>query len=81
MLEVMHQIRLKHILAYFLKARTAEAKKQPLLSNGPYTRSRGTCYVRCDVSGSTLRIYNEVLTPLQLELNRVFGIGSWQERN
>jgi hypothetical protein len=29
------------IVAYLLKARTVEAEKQPLLGNGPYTRSRG----------------------------------------
>jgi hypothetical protein len=37
-------------VAYLLKARTVEAEKQPLLSNGPYTRSSGTCHVRRDVT-------------------------------
>jgi hypothetical protein len=32
-------------VAYLLKARTVEAEKQPLLDNGPYTRSRGTRHV------------------------------------
>jgi hypothetical protein len=35
-------------LTYLLKARTVEAEKQPVLANGPYTRSRGTRHVRCD---------------------------------
>jgi hypothetical protein len=34
---------------YLFKARIPEAEKQPLLGNGPYTRSRGTRHVRCDV--------------------------------
>jgi hypothetical protein len=38
------------IVAYLLKARTVKAEKQPLLDNGPYTRSRGTRYLRCDVT-------------------------------
>jgi hypothetical protein len=38
-----------HIVAYWLKARKVEAKNQPLLGNSPYTRSRGTRHVRCDV--------------------------------
>jgi hypothetical protein len=38
-----------YIAAYLLKARTAEVEKQPLLGNGPYTRSRGMRHVRCDV--------------------------------
>jgi hypothetical protein len=38
------------IVAYMLKGRTVEAEKQPLLGNGPYTRSRGTSQVRCDVT-------------------------------
>jgi hypothetical protein len=37
------------IVAYLLKARTVEAEKRPLLGNGPYTRSRGTRCVGCDV--------------------------------
>jgi hypothetical protein len=32
-----------------LKERTVEVQKQLLLGNAPYTRSRGTCYVCCDV--------------------------------
>jgi hypothetical protein len=36
-------------MAYLFKARTVEAKKQPLLGNVPYTRSRGTRHVRCNV--------------------------------
>jgi hypothetical protein len=38
------------IVAYFPEARTVEAEQQPLLGNGPYTRRRGTRYVRCDVT-------------------------------
>jgi hypothetical protein len=41
---------LYYIVAYLLKARTVEAEKQPLLGNGPYTRSRGTRHVCCDVT-------------------------------
>jgi hypothetical protein len=37
------------IVLYLLKERTVVAEKQPLLGNGPYTRSRGTRHVPCDV--------------------------------
>jgi hypothetical protein len=39
-----------YTVAYLLKARTVEAEKQPLTGNGPYTRSKGTRHVRCDVT-------------------------------
>jgi hypothetical protein len=35
---------------HLLKARIVEAEKQPLLDNGPYTRSRGTHHVCRDVT-------------------------------
>jgi hypothetical protein len=38
-----------YIVAYLLKVEIVEAEKQPLLGNDPYTRSRGTRHVRCDV--------------------------------
>jgi hypothetical protein len=37
-------------VVYLLKARTVEAEKQQLLGYGPYTRSRGTRHVSCDVT-------------------------------
>jgi hypothetical protein len=37
-------------VAYLLKERTVEAEKQPLLDNGPYKRSKGTRYIRCDMT-------------------------------
>jgi hypothetical protein len=39
----------QNIVVYLLKARTVEAEKQPLLGNGPYTRSIGTRHVLCHV--------------------------------
>jgi hypothetical protein len=39
-----------NIVAYLFKVRTVEAEKPPLLDNGPYTRSRRTRHVRCDVT-------------------------------
>jgi hypothetical protein len=44
-----------YIVAYLLKAKTVEAEKQPLLGYGPYTRSRGTRHVRCDVTQQYMR--------------------------
>jgi hypothetical protein len=38
------------IVAYLLKPRTVEAEKQPLLGNGPYTRSKEMRHVRYDVT-------------------------------
>jgi hypothetical protein len=37
-------------VAYSFKAITVEAEKNTLLGNGPYTRSSGTCHVRCDIT-------------------------------
>jgi hypothetical protein len=37
-------------VAYLLKVGTMEAENQPLLGNCPYTHSRGTRHVRCDVT-------------------------------
>jgi hypothetical protein len=42
-------------VAYLLKARTVEAEQQALLGNGPYTRSKGTRQVRCDVTQQSKR--------------------------
>jgi hypothetical protein len=42
----------QNFVAHLLKARTVEADKQPLLGNGPYTRSGGTDYIHCDVTRS-----------------------------
>jgi hypothetical protein len=39
-----------HNVAYMPKARTVAADKQPLLGNGPYTRSRETRHVLCGVT-------------------------------
>jgi hypothetical protein len=39
-----------YIVAYLPKARTVEVDKQPLLGDGPYTRSREMRHVRCDVT-------------------------------
>jgi hypothetical protein len=39
-----------HIVTFLLKARTVEAKKQPLLGNVPYTRSGSTRHIRCNVT-------------------------------
>jgi hypothetical protein len=35
-----YRLVLVYAVAYLLKVRTVEAEKQPLLGNGPYTRSR-----------------------------------------
>jgi hypothetical protein len=43
-----HSEIVRHV-AYLLKARTVASEKQPLLGNDPYTRSRGTREVRCDI--------------------------------
>jgi hypothetical protein len=39
-----------NIVAYLLKAKTVKVEKQSLLGNGPYTSSRGTRQVRCDIA-------------------------------
>jgi hypothetical protein len=46
----MTDFNINNIMVYLLLARTAEAEKQPLLDNGPYTRSRGNGHVRRDVT-------------------------------
>lgn len=38
------------IVLYLHKERNVKADKQPLLGNGKYIRSRGTCHVLCDVT-------------------------------
>jgi hypothetical protein len=48
MVTVFYKNILQNIVVYLLKARTVEAEKQPLLGNGPYTRSRGTRHVCCE---------------------------------
>jgi hypothetical protein len=65
----------QNIVAHLLKARTVEAEKQPMLINGPYTRSRGCCDARNNRRavfsvGSSPRLYNEDLKQLELELSR-----------
>jgi hypothetical protein len=114
-----------NIVVYLLNSRIMEAEEQPLLGNGPYTRSRKTRHISCDIEEvlqatysvdprrakllrncskhisairnnrgrgvfceSTLRLYNEDLKQLELELNRIpeLAVGriidkKWQERN
>jgi hypothetical protein len=40
----------ENIVVYLLKARTVEAEKEPLLGNGPYTRSRRAHNIRHDIT-------------------------------
>jgi hypothetical protein len=37
-------------MVYLLKAKTVKTEEHPLLGNGPFTSSRETRHVRCDVT-------------------------------